>query len=70
MEQTYQQGKVTGAAGHVQPGRLCWTDSWLRSRMNWRKPSTMHSVKIAASGTTGVVFNALVGRFYVFFWRS
>lgn len=26
LERTYQQGKA-GEAGHVQPGKLCWTDT-------------------------------------------
>jgi hypothetical protein len=26
-KRTYQESKVAGAAGHVQPNRLCWTDT-------------------------------------------
>jgi len=32
VERTYQQGKETSEGGRVQPGKLCWTDTWTRER--------------------------------------
>jgi len=32
LSRTYQQGKAVAAGGPVQPGRLCWNDTWTRER--------------------------------------
>ena len=32
LSRTYQQGKVVSEGGHVEPGRLCWNDTWTRER--------------------------------------
>jgi len=32
LERTYQQGKETSEGGLVQPGKLCWINTWTRER--------------------------------------
>lgn len=37
LERTYQQGKETGEGGRVQPGKLCWADTW-----TWERAQVAH----------------------------